>query len=122
MKIIECPLNGPRNAQEFVFGGDVINHPNPHLISDDQWANYVFIEENRAGVVQEWWCHVPTAYWFIAERDTVKDEILRTFDPSEIYKERIDYNRPEVEAQSQDTKNNKVGEVNSTNKETGSSI
>ena len=94
MKIINCPLNGPRNAQEFVHGGEVDPHPNPHTTSDDDWAAYVFIEDNHAGVVREWWCHVPTAYWFIAERDTVKDEVLRTFDPSEVFKERIDFTRP----------------------------
>ena len=25
---------------------------------------------------REWWCHTPSGYWFIAERDTARDEIL----------------------------------------------
>ena len=33
-------------------------------------------------MVREWWYHAPTSYWFIAERNTVTDEILRTY-PSE---------------------------------------
>ncbi len=95
MKIINCPLNGPRNAQEFVHGGEVVPMPDPHRSSDAEWAAFVFLENNVAGVVREWWCHVPTAYWFIAERDTIKDELIRTYDPSELFRERVDFTRPE---------------------------
>ena len=89
MKIINCPLNGPRNAQEFVHGGEVVPMPDPHASSDAEWASFVFLENNTAGVVREWWCHGPTNYWFIAERDTVTDEILRTYRASELFKERV---------------------------------
>ncbi len=95
MKIINCPLNGPRNAQEFVHGGEVVPMPDPHRSSDAEWASFVFLENNVAGVVREWWCHVPTAYWFIAERDTVKDELIRTYDAGELFRERVDFVRPE---------------------------
>ena len=37
----------------------------------------MFLENNAAGVIREWWCHVPTTYWFIAERNTVTDEIIQ---------------------------------------------
>ena len=107
MKIINCPLNGPRNAQEFVYGGDVDPHPNPHFISEDDWASYVFIEKNISGKVREWWCHIPTAYWFIAERDTALDEISRTFDPSEIFKERVEFKRPEEPSKNNNGSSNK---------------
>ena len=43
------------------------------------------------GCVREWWCHVPTSYWFIAERNTVTDEILRTYPASDIYSQRVDF-------------------------------
>ncbi|RMD61264.1 MAG: sarcosine oxidase subunit delta, partial [Alphaproteobacteria bacterium] len=43
------------------------------------------------GVVREWWCHLPTGYWFIAERDTVSDEIVRTYPASELFAARIDF-------------------------------
>ncbi|NQV47304.1 MAG: sarcosine oxidase subunit delta [Rhodospirillaceae bacterium] len=79
MKIMPCPLNGPRNISEFVCGGDVKEMPNPESCSDLEWANYVFIHKNPAGVVDEWWCHTPTAYWFVARRNTVTEEILETF-------------------------------------------
>ena len=83
MKIMPCPLNGPRNIQEFVWGGELKEAPGPDA-GDAGWAAYVFLEDNRKGVVREWWCHAPTNYWFIAERDTGTDTILRTYDPSEL--------------------------------------
>ena len=95
MKQLNCPLNGLRNIQEFAHGGDVVAEPDPNRCSDAEWAEFVFMEDNLAGVVREWWCHVATAYWFIAERDTVKDEIIRTYDPGEMFKERVEFSRPE---------------------------
>ena len=96
MKQMQCPLNGWRNIQEFAHGGEVVSEPDPNRCTDAEWAEYMFIEDNRAGLVKEWWCHVATAYWFIAERDTAKDEIVRTYDPNELFKERRDYTRPEA--------------------------
>lgn len=89
MKILNCPLNGPRNIAEFVYGGEVTRMPDPNACSDGEWADYVLMENNSAGVVCEWWCHVPTAYWFIAERNTITDEILRTYPASEVFEGRI---------------------------------
>ena len=88
MKLICCPLNGMRNAQEFVQGPEVKHMPEPARGSDADWAAYVFLEDNRKGVVREWWCHAPTNYWFIGERDTATDKMLRTFDPAELFPER----------------------------------
>ena len=94
MKIMTCPLNGPRNISEFAWGGEVKAMPDPLSCSDDEWAEYVFLENNTAGVVREWWCHLPTSYWFIAERNTLTDEILRTYPSSELFAERIDFLAP----------------------------
>ena len=91
MKIMTCPLNGPRNISEFVYGGEVVAMPDPNGSTDAVWADYVFLEENRAGVVREWWCHAPTSFWFIAERDTVLDEILRTYPAGDVFKDRVDF-------------------------------
>ncbi len=96
MKQLLCPLNGLRNIQEFAHGGEVVDQPDPNRCSDGEWAEFVFMEDNKAGVVREWWCHVATAYWFIAERDTIKDEIIRTYDAGEIFRERIEFSRPEA--------------------------
>jgi sarcosine oxidase, subunit delta len=85
MKLMPCPLNGPRDIAEFSYGGVVGMAPDPATATDREWAEYLFIEDNVRGVVREWWYHVPTAFWFIAERDTASDEILRTYPPSEIF-------------------------------------
>jgi sarcosine oxidase subunit delta len=86
-----CPLNGPRNITEFQYGGEVRAMPDPGRCSDLEWARYLFEAANEAGVVREWWCHVATSYWFIAERDTATDEIVRTYPASELYRSRIDF-------------------------------
>ena len=85
MKILHCPLNGPRNIAEFAYGGPVITMPDPAHANDRAWAEYLFIEDNTRGVVREWWYHLPSAYWFIAERDTVTDQILRTYPSAELF-------------------------------------
>ena len=84
MKLMPCPLNGPRNISEFVCGGEVAPAPAADATSA-AWAEHVFLHDNPAGVVREWWQHVPTSYWFIAERDTRTDEILRAYPASEIF-------------------------------------
>ncbi|PML78725.1 sarcosine oxidase subunit delta [Enterovibrio norvegicus] len=91
MKIMPCPLNGPRNISEFVYGGEVKAMPDHKNCSDKAWAEYVFYSDNTIKIVKEWWFHSASGYWFIAERHTASDEIIRTYDPSEIYKERINF-------------------------------
>ena len=44
MKILSCPLNGPRNIAEFIYGGQVKEMPDPAQATDQQWAHYVFYE------------------------------------------------------------------------------
>jgi len=91
MKIMPCPLNGERNISEFSCFGEVIDMPEPNEVNDAAWAEHVWYANNTAGVVHEWWCHVPTSYWFIAERNTVTDEILRTYPVSDVYSQRVDF-------------------------------
>jgi sarcosine oxidase subunit delta len=92
MKIMPCPLNGPRNIQEFTCFGEVKELPtDPGALDDTAWSEHVWFSNNEAGVVREWWCHVATAYWFIAERNTVTDEIVRTYTADRVFKARIDY-------------------------------
>jgi sarcosine oxidase subunit delta len=96
VKILTCPLNGPRNIQEFVYGGEVSEMPDPARCSEAEWADYVFLPDNKKGVIREWWCHGATNYWFIAERDTAGDEILRTYPPSELFQSRRDFDRDDT--------------------------
>ncbi len=77
MKIMTCPMNGPRNISEFVWGGDVKRDPG-QACTDGDWADHLFLEDNAAGEVDEWWLHAPSNTWFIARRNTVTDAILWT--------------------------------------------
>ena len=79
MKIINCPINGPRPLQEFHFGGEVRAMPDQNATSDAAWANYVFNRSGEPGVKKEWWYHVPSGTWFVAERDNRSDEFIRTY-------------------------------------------
>lgn len=80
MKILTCPMNGPRNIDEFQSLGPVREDPAPDALSDAEWAHHLFRAENRRGVVTEWWRHVPSNFYFLAERDIVTNEILRTYE------------------------------------------
>lgn len=77
MKLLRCPLNGPRNISEFVYLGEV--KPLPAADAEpDRWAASVFLESNPAGVVREWWLHAATNHVFIVDRDTRTDTVLAT--------------------------------------------
>ena len=78
MKIMTCPVNGPRNISEFAWAGEVTRSPDPAQCSDREWTDFLFIENNTAGEITEWWVHAPTNTWFIARRNTITDEILET--------------------------------------------
>lgn len=79
MKIMNCPVNGARSILEFVYGGEVCPTPDPETADDATWADYVFNRNSVPAVKREWWCHAPSNTWFIAERNTQTDEILRTY-------------------------------------------
>lgn len=84
MKILTCPMNGPRNIDEFQYLGPLRTSPDPEATSDRDWARHLFRAENRPGLMVEWWRHRPSNYVFLAERHTVTNQVLRTFDPSEL--------------------------------------
>lgn len=67
--------------------------PCPQDSSDDEWADFIWLSNNTAGVVREWWCHAATSYWFIAERNTVTDEILATYPASDVFTDRVEFGR-----------------------------
>ena len=79
MKLMSCPINGPRAISEFAYGGELRPMPDPASASDASWADYVFNRSGVAGVKLEWWCHTPSGVWFIAERNTATDIIERTY-------------------------------------------
>jgi sarcosine oxidase subunit delta len=79
MKIMTCPINGPRAISEFAYAGEFRPMPDPQSVDDIVWADYVHNRNGVSGIKKEWWCHTPSGVWFIAERDTVRDHILTTY-------------------------------------------
>ena len=79
MKVLTCPINGPRPLQEFQYGGELRVMPDPDQVDDAAWADYVFHRSGEPGIKREWWYHIASGTWFIAERDNRSDEILRTY-------------------------------------------
>ena len=55
MFLINCPYCGERDQQEFKAGGEAhIERPKqPTELSDDEWAEYLFMRKNIKGVQYE---------------------------------------------------------------------
>ncbi len=81
MLILTCPNCGPRNVNEFRFGGEVNARPaNPDTLDDRAWAEYLFMRANAAGLEVEWWYHrAGCGRWFLAERNTVTNQVQATY-------------------------------------------
>jgi len=78
MFIIKCPYCGERDQSEFKAGGEAhIERPKqPTELSDDQWAEYLFMRKNIKGVQFERWNHAHGCRkWFNMVRDTSNDKI-----------------------------------------------
>jgi sarcosine oxidase subunit delta len=72
-------VNGTRPLSEFVFGGEMRNMPDPAAVSDSAWAAYVYNRSGAPGLKKEWWYHSPSGTWFVAERNTLTDQVARTY-------------------------------------------
>lgn len=79
MKLMRCPINGLRPVSEFQYAGEIRPMPDPGACSDAQWTDYVFNRSGAPAVKQEWWLHLASGIWFVAERNTVTDEVQRTY-------------------------------------------
>ena len=80
--LLECPHCGRRDVAEFRYQGEVTRRPrsSPSL---RELSEYVYFRDNVAGVQREWWYHrVGCALWFVAERDTRTNEVVRTEIPT----------------------------------------
>jgi sarcosine oxidase subunit delta len=75
---MRCPVNGFRPIQEFQYGGPIRPMPDTDRSSDVEWADYVFNRSGAPGFIWEWWYHIASGTWFVAQRDTLRDEIIRT--------------------------------------------
>ena len=79
MKLLKCPVNGVRPLSEFTYGGEWRDMPDPDICMDNEWAAYVHYRNGAPGLKKEWWYHSPSGTWFIAERNTLTDKVMRTY-------------------------------------------
>jgi sarcosine oxidase subunit delta len=82
MLLIPCPWCGERDETEFHCGGEahIARPEQPAALSDDQWADYLFMRSNPKGVHLERWRHVNgCGRWFNLARDTIGDRILKVY-------------------------------------------
>ena len=78
--IINHPIFGPRDAQEFVYLGDasLINRPDGLTASVEEMHDNVYLRSNPAGLHRELWYHEQgDRSWLVVTRDTVTHEITK---------------------------------------------
>jgi heterotetrameric sarcosine oxidase delta subunit len=77
--LIPCPWCGPRDEDEFHYGGAAgVAYPeDPAALSDAEWARYLFVRENPKGAFAERWSHsAGCRRWFTLRRDTATNAWL----------------------------------------------
>ena len=76
MLLIECPWCGPRDEQDFSYGGEahIARPKSPEKLSDEQWGDYLFMRKNTKGAHLERWVCNGCRRWFNVRRDTSTDE------------------------------------------------
>lgn len=94
MFLIHCPYcQEDRPEIEFAYAGEAhIVRPNADQqteMSDAEWAEFMFIRDNRRGEhCERWWHSYGCNMFFNAVRDTVTDKFVKTY--------KMGANRPSV--------------------------
>ena len=71
MQILPCPFCGPRDEIEFHYVGEPKARPEPAgSVSDAEWAEYLWFNDNPKGHSREIWVHLTCMEMFAATRDT----------------------------------------------------
>ena len=73
MLLVPCPWCGPRDEIEFRYGGQArVNYPaDPDALSDEEWADFLFMRDNPKGDFSERWHHTAGCRrWFNVVRNT----------------------------------------------------
>lgn len=81
MILVDCPHCGQRNSSEFRYGGEYNPRPvDPMAQTDAEWADYVYMQNNKLGIQKEWWYHrLGCQSWFVAERHTGTNDVQKTW-------------------------------------------
>jgi sarcosine oxidase subunit delta len=80
--LIECPWCGRRDEVEFRYGGQAgLAYPtDPESLSDEQWADFLFMRDNPNGWWTERWFHTAGCRrWFNAVRNTATYEFRASY-------------------------------------------
>ncbi len=79
--IIDHPILGPRDAQEFVYLGDAKLIERPDGLAEgalDAFHDYLYLRDNPAGEHRELWYHEQgDRSWLVVTRNTLTHEITR---------------------------------------------
>jgi sarcosine oxidase, subunit delta len=82
MIVVRCPYCLElRTEEELVHGGEagIVRPPQPQLVSDEEWTDYLFMRTNHKGTVHEQWCCTHgCGQWFIVHRDSSTHAVLDT--------------------------------------------
>jgi len=87
MLLIPCPWCGPRPENEFHHGGaaHIARPAEPSAVDDGRWADFLYMRENPKGRHVERWRHSHgCGRFFNCARDTVTDQVSRTYRPDEV--------------------------------------
>ena len=82
MFLIRCPYCGECDQSDFTHAGDahIARPTNSADLSDEAWADFVFLRPNRKGVMAERWFHAAGCRRFLnLLRNTATDEILAVY-------------------------------------------
>ncbi|MGI9381603.1 MAG: sarcosine oxidase subunit delta [Methyloligellaceae bacterium] len=82
MFLIRCPWCGARDQSEFSYGGEahIARPENNADMSDEEWADFVFMRSNPKGLLAERWVHsAGCRRWFNVLRVTASDEIVAVY-------------------------------------------
>ncbi len=90
--IINHPICGPRDAQEFTYLGDACLIDRPDALAKDaeeRFFEYVYLRDDPAGEHRELWFHEHgDRSWLVVTRNTVTHEITRVELASDVARNR----------------------------------
>jgi sarcosine oxidase subunit delta len=90
--IINHPLLGPRDAQEFTYLGDASLIDRPDWQAEDAataFHDYLYLRDNPAGEHRELWFHEQgDRSWLVVTRNTVTHEITKVDLARDVARER----------------------------------
>ena len=82
MLLINCPWCGERDESEFSYAGEshIARPIDTEKLSDEAWADYLFMRKNPKGLHREQWLHAAGCRrFFNVERDTLTYKISGSY-------------------------------------------